>query len=202
MSFTEHDLSDLRDFLLTAPAVVPYIDVQRGVSPPGAIAMRHDIDHDITKALSFARWEEDNGFRSSYFVLTTAPYYEDKTILFECLNEMVKLGHEIGFHNDALCYMDGDVVAAAEYIFTERKAIQDGLDVHYSLLGIADHGGAPHANGDIWEHYTPESLGFEYEAYQLQKTANTYISDNQGRWRSPLKHAQTYMLCHPTWWPV
>ena len=202
MAFNTADLDELRDFLFTAPAVVPYIDVQRGVAPTGAIAMRHDIDHSITKALDFARWEEDNGFRSSYFVLTTAPYYADKTILFECINEMVMLGHEIGFHNDALCHMDGDVVAAAEYIITERKAIQEGLNVHYSLLGIADHGGAPHSNGEIWDHYTPEALGFEYEAYQLQKTANTYISDNQGRWRAPLKHAQTFMLVHPCHWPV
>ena len=85
---------------------------------------------------------------------------------------------------------------------SHKKQIEDSLSTDYSLLGIADHGGSPHTNGDIWNHYTPEYFGFEYEAYQLQKTANTYISDNQGKWRSPLKHAQTYMLVHPTWWPV
>ena len=200
MSFTQTDLEDLEDFL-TQPGTSRYINVARGNSRPGEVALRHDVDHSIEKAHRFAKWEYDRGFVSTYFILTTADYYLDPN-LGNYLSDMVEWGHEIGFHNDALCYMDGDVVAAAAYISQEKSAIEELIEHHYSLLGIADHGGSPHTNGDIWNHYTPEYFGFEYEAYQLQKTANTYISDNQGKWRSPLKHAQTYMLVHPTWWPV
>jgi len=202
MPFTQDDLLDLEKFLKTATEVVPYINVSRGEAKPGSIAMRHDIDHSIEQAYNFALWEHQRGFKSTYFVLTTAPYYEDKVTLFDHLNSMIALGHEIGFHNDAMCHVDGDPLRASDYIIDERKTIQDGLKHHYSLLGVADHGGAPHDNTEIWEHYPPESFGFEYEAYQLQHSTNTYISDNQGRWRNPLEHAQTFMLVHPTWWPV
>ena len=201
MAFTHDDLIDLKDFLMGFNRTVPYIAVARDAAYPGDIALRHDVDHSIVKAHKFAEWEYANGFRSTYFILTTADYYNDPA-LPNYLNDMISWGHEIGFHNDALCAMDGDVVAAADYIHHHKKKIEDSLSTHYSLLGIADHGGSPHTNGDIWNHYTPEFFGFEYEAYQLQRSANTFISDNQGKWRSPLKHAQTYMLIHPTWWPV
>jgi hypothetical protein len=200
MAFTAFDLEDLDNFLSDSDTCT-YIDVARGDVGIGEIALRHDVDHSIEKAHRFAEWESTRNYRSTYFILTTAPYYDDPN-LSTYLNEMIEMGHEIGFHNDALCAVDGDVVAAAEYILHHKKKIEQSLSKHYSLLGVADHGGSPHTNGDIWNHYTPEYFGFEYEAYQLQKTANTYISDNQGKWRSPLKYAQTFMLIHPTWWPV
>jgi hypothetical protein len=201
MAFNDQDLIDLKDFLNESAGTVPYIAVSRDQAFPGEIAIRHDVDHSIEKAHRFAHWEYERNFMSTYFILTTAPYYDDPA-LAGYLDDMISWGHEIGFHNDALCAMDGDIVAAAGYIEMHKYKIEQSLSKHYSLLGIADHGGHPFPNGDIWNHYTPQDLGFEYEAYQLQKTANTYISDNQGTWRSPLKHAQTYMLVHPTWWPV
>lgn len=200
--FTESDLIEFEDFLNYTSAVVPYIDVARGLAPPGSIAMRHDVDHDIVKARRFAEWEELRGFRSSYYILTTAGYYNDKEVLFNCLDAMIDMGHEIGFHNDALSAMDGDVIAAADHIRVERKVIEDGLYRHYSLLGVADHGNRSHVNSDIWKHFTPEALGFEYEAYKLQRSSKTYISDNRGEWSSPLSVVQTYVLTHPIWWPI
>jgi len=202
MVFVKENLYELADFLLAAPATIPYIEVSRNQSPAGSIALRHDVDHSILQALAFARWEESYDFRSTYYVLPTADYWTDKVVLYECINEIVSLGHEIGLHNDALCYTNGDVVEAANQIILWRQEIMENINFHYSILGIADHGGAPHTNGDIWDHYTPEALGFEYEAYQLQRSANTLISDNQGRWRAPLKHAQTFMLVHPIHWPI
>jgi hypothetical protein len=204
MSFTKDDLEDLDAFLMRATQIVPYIDVARGVAPAGSIALRHDVDHSIEKALLFAEWEAKRGYCSTYYVLHSADYYQhDRANTYACCKQIILMGHELGFHNDALCAVGGDVVEAAGLIIEERQRLQEAmLPTHYSVLGIADHGGSPFTNGDIWNTYTPESLGFEYEAYQLQKTANTYISDNQGTWRSPLKHAQTFMLVHPTWWPV
>jgi hypothetical protein len=207
MAFTDEDLEELNEFLQTATKVVPYTDVVRGYAPPGSIAMRHDIDHSLSKAHAFAMWEHDRGYKSSYYVLTTAPYwtkYETHEEEFILLNSMIEMGHEVGFHNDCMNApgVDGNPDKALGYLLQQRKYIHDHITPNYLMTGVADHGGAPHTNGELWEHYPPEAAGFEYEAYQLQKTANTYISDNQGTWRSPLVHAQTYMLVHPTWWPV
>jgi pyruvate dehydrogenase complex dehydrogenase (E1) component len=98
--------------------------------------------------------------------------------------------------------VDGDVVAAASVLLAAKAELRNWIEEHYSILGIADHGGSPHSNGDIWEHYTVESLGFEYEAYQLQRSTTTLLTDNRGQWQRPPKHAQTFMLIHPIWWPV
>lgn len=204
MSFTPYDLDELDAFLSKATEVVPYISVSRGNALPGSIAMRHDIDHSLEKAHRFALWEESRGYRSSYYVLTTASYWSGSKENFKLLDEMVDMGHEIGFHNDAMNApnIDGEVTAAHNYILKQLEVFEEGLTRHYSLLGVADHGGSPYKNGDLWDWYDPQTFGFEYEAYQLQKSTNTYISDNQGKWRSPLKFAQTFMLVHPTWWPV
>lgn len=204
MAFTSYDLEELDVFLAGATDVVPYITVARRNSPPGSIALRHDIDHSLEKAHRFAQWEALRGYRSSYYVLTTADYWKADANDFALLDDMIEMGHEIGFHNDAMNApgVEGDVVKASEYIKEQLYIIEKGLKKHYSLLGVADHGGSPYKNPDLWDWYDPESIGFEYEAYQLQKTSNTYISDNQGKWRSSLKHAQTFMLIHPTWWPV
>ena len=39
------------------------------------IGLRHDVDNDLNKALEFSRTESDLGFRSTYYILHTAPYY-------------------------------------------------------------------------------------------------------------------------------
>lgn len=202
--FTPYDLEELDVFLSSATDVVPYITVARDNAPPGSIALRHDIDHSLEKAHRFAQWESLRGYRSSYFILTTADYWNGDANDFAMLDDIIDMGHEVGFHNDAMNApgVDGDVSKAAKYINEQIDILESGLSKHYSILGCADHGGSPHKNPDLWGFYDPAVFAFEYEAYQLQKSTNTYISDNQGRWRSPLEHAQTFMLVHPTWWPV
>jgi hypothetical protein len=91
VSFTEDDLDNLDAFLKTATAVVPYIDVQRNNAPPGSIAMRHDVDHDINKALRFAEWEAERGYRATYFILHTAQYWSDDPNTEECVQRLVDL---------------------------------------------------------------------------------------------------------------
>lgn len=200
MAFDDAALVTLRDFLREASRVIPYEDVACEASVAGSIAMRHDVDHSIDKAVHFAEWENAHSFKSTYFILHSAPYWDHSDHFKRQVALIDELGHEVGLHNDALCAMEGDMIAAAELLVMRKVELED--IVGHAIGGIADHGGAPHTNGDIWDNYEPDDLGFDYEAYQLQKSTNTYISDNQGRWRSPLRMAQTFMLVHPTWWPV
>ena len=197
-SFNQLSLDNLNKFLASATAVVPYKEAADGTAPPGSVAMRHDVDHDIEKALQFAEWEHHYGYRSTYFLLHSANYYTNNPGFDSAILYLRELGHEIGLHNDALCACDGNLGDAVITIQNELNYLRN----FYPVVGIADHGGSPFKNGDIWNSYTPAQFTLEYEAYQLQKTANTYISDNQGTWRAPLKHAQTFMLIHPIWWSV
>jgi hypothetical protein len=73
------------------------------------IGLRHDIDIDLDVAYKFSKIESNLGFRSTYFILHTAPYYladqnnmavhSDKII--PILKKMQDEKHfEIGWHND------------------------------------------------------------------------------------------------------
>jgi hypothetical protein len=73
------------------------------------IGLRHDVDNDLNIAYNFSETEWKLGFRSTYFILHTAPYYLENPknmgvhsqsiipILKKMQNERK---FEIGFHND------------------------------------------------------------------------------------------------------
>lgn len=62
--------------------------------------IRHDIDHDLDKAITMARLESEYGYRSTYFLLHTAPYWKNGDT--QVIKELVRLGHNVGIHNNAL----------------------------------------------------------------------------------------------------
>lgn len=62
--------------------------------------IRHDVDHDLDKALTMARLESELGYYSTYFLLHTAPYWKNGDT--QAMKELVRLGHGIGIHNNAL----------------------------------------------------------------------------------------------------
>ena len=73
------------------------------------IGLRHDIDNDLNLAFQFSEVESRLGFRSTYFILHTAPYYlansNNKAIHSEKIIPILKTMQdnrhfEIGWHND------------------------------------------------------------------------------------------------------
>lgn len=76
--------------------------------------IRHDVDHDIERALEIARAEQAAGYRSTYYLLTPGSYGEgtnyygtlegdrishDPKLVDRC-KALIDLGHCVGFHND------------------------------------------------------------------------------------------------------
>lgn len=84
--------------------------------PTSAILIRHDVDHDLEKALIMAKVEAEIGIKSSYFLLPPGDYDNDTNYygrifgrqiihdsrLIDVAAEIQSLGHEIGLHNDFL----------------------------------------------------------------------------------------------------
>lgn len=80
------------------------------------LCVRHDVDHDLEKALAMAKVETSLGIRATYYLLPPGDYdkienyyghLEGKRLvqsarLAEVACEIVDLGHEIGLHNDFL----------------------------------------------------------------------------------------------------
>jgi hypothetical protein len=77
-------------------------DAAAGFTDDSMIALRHDVDNAISPAVAMAQWEAERGYRSTYFILHTAPYWQDKDTLQAALEVIADCGHEIGFHINAI----------------------------------------------------------------------------------------------------
>lgn len=151
--FTPPDLDDLdRRLLSLAHRVVRMETIAlNDERAPNVIGLRHDCDNagSLATAVQMARWEHERGYRSSYYILHTSPYWNHPD--FEhMLDEIANYGHEIGIHTDALAESfktgeDPDLIL--------ERAIARLRGLGHKTIGVAGHGnrlcthGAP---GEPW----------------------------------------------------
>jgi hypothetical protein len=137
--FTADDLAELDDkFLIRASNVIAMREIHAGNHDTNAIGMRHDCDagHSLATAVLMAEWEAEHGYRSTYYILHTSPYWLAPGFR-ESLERIVICGHELGIHADAL----------AEYFKTGRdphlilaEAIETLRNYGFPVTGVAGHG--------------------------------------------------------------
>lgn len=223
------DLQVLDGILSQADAVVPMLDVHNGVTGDDVIGLRHDVDdnpYSLQTALKMARWEMDRGYRSTYFLLHTAHYW-DSPDFGNTVVELAEYGHEIGIHANALTVA---LQEGRDPIVVLRESIER-LRQWAPVFGVAGHGdrqcykskfvndeiftecprpemGAPdrtlHGQYDVTLEPTPLSyFGLEYETYRLPR--GRCLSDSGGTWNiDPPEVAsgegQLHILQHPDWW--
>lgn len=101
------------------------------------IALRHDVDHDIDVALEMARIEHDLGYRATYYLLHTAPYWNTPEFFDKSL-ALQEYGHEVGLHVNVLSEwasgsIDDPGARLAELLASLREA---GI----AVSGMASHG--------------------------------------------------------------
>lgn len=142
--FTAEDLAEMDDLLFSrASAVVAMEDVYDGHRDPNAIGLRHDVDgtnhatrEALQTAVKIAEWESERGYRSTYYVLHTAPYWMAPGFA-AALDRIAELGHEIGIHADSLAEglkngRDPDQIL--------DEAIGTLRDLGFRIRGVAGHG--------------------------------------------------------------
>ena len=102
------------------------------------IGLRHDCDagHSLATAVKMARWEQERGYRSTYYILHTSPYWHYPNFR-EMLDDIAECGHEIGIHADALAEAlktggDPDVILL--------EAITELRSYGFPVTGVAGHG--------------------------------------------------------------
>jgi hypothetical protein len=226
--FQPDDLEDLDALLARAHAVVPMREIAAGLPSAGVIGLRHDVDNTISEAVAFAQWEAERGYRATYYILHTAPYWLMKDTLAEALEVIADCGHEIGFHVNAIAEAlrtNGDPV----------KILADEVDelrsFGYPVTGVVAHGDPLcHSVGFVNDEMFTESarpsygapdrllghlqlqpvsrthFGFEYDPNWLPR--GNYISDSGGEWSQPFDEVaaawptqgQLHMLIHACWW--
>ncbi len=224
--FQPDDLEALDDLLGLATAVVPMADIYDGADDRRIIGLRHDVDNVIEPAVEFALWEADRGYRSTYYILHTAPYWDDKRLLTDSLETIAGLGHEIGIHNNAIAeatrtgrdprlILVEAIVELTGYGYKPRGTVAHGDPACYG----AD-GNVRFVNDQLFTECPrpryllptePVSLArfdLEYDANWLGRSA--YLSDSGGLWstpgfdqtrnRFPPADGQLHVLIHPDWW--
>jgi hypothetical protein len=205
---------------LAGREVVPMREFARGA---GDLALRHDVDSRLDSALELARLEHDRRLRATYFVLHTAPYWDDAGLL-PSLRRLQELGHEVGFHNDLVTLQRLEGVDAATYLRDQLARLRAaGMEI----VGAAAHGspwchrlgfhnnyvfvgwdepvpGFP--STEVPQKLDPADFGLEYEAYHVPR--DVYFSDStfvDGRRAHPAdlpleQGKRTIVLVHPCHW--
>jgi hypothetical protein len=208
--FQPADLADLDERLLAhAIAVIPMADVAAGQRRRRVIGLRHDVDNSIEPAVAFAEWEAELGYRSTYFILHTAPYWRDKPLLRRSLDRIAQCGHELGIHNNAIA---AALLTGNEPAAILEQAIAELRGYGFDIRGTVAHGDPlcygpdrtlRFVNDEIFDEcarptlgdssrrigaatITPAplaELGLDYDANWVGP--RTYLSDSGGRWSDP-----------------
>ena len=207
MTFLPADLDALDGLLDRASTVVAMEDVADGLTDQLAIGMRHDCDNVIDTAVRMAEWEARRGYRSTYYILHTSPYWQDKPLLKHSLDVIASYGHEIGIHNNAVTVAlqtgrdPAEVLreAAAElrsYGHVVRSTVGHGdalcnvvrycNDEIFDTCARPGFGGFPdrtleHRGRRVTLRPRPMSeYGFDFDSIWLPR--GDYLSDSGGTW--------------------
>lgn len=208
--FQPQDLAELDDRLLDrALAVVTMAEVHAGIRNHQVVGLRHDVDNVIEPAVRFAEWEAERGYRSTYYILHTAPYWQDKLLLQMSLERICELGHEIGIHNNAVAasLVEG---RAPEYILSD--AVEELRGYGFVIRGTVAHGDSRcyadasklrFVNDEMFRECPRPTIGHpnrEIGGYQLGRVSlddfdlaydanwvgtRSYLSDSGGVWSQP-----------------
>jgi hypothetical protein len=205
-------------------------------SDPGkGILLRHDVDTNLDKAVRMAEREAgmgvnlnqvmfDHGYKpivkSTYFILNTAKYWQSEELI-PAVKYIQSLGHEIGWHNNAI----------AEHIKTGKNLTDCIVDplMHLRENGIKISGSAAHGDGlckeygyinyNIFGFKTPgwdwyNIGGFDMSIFRLQYEAyhvpyDDYLADSYTGWDGDInkirdwdKNGRYQVLIHPHVWRI
>lgn len=232
MTFNASDLEQLDRLLLSrARAVISLREVHAGNHSPDTIALRHDVDDNtgsFENAQNLARWEAKRGYRSTYYVLHTARYWNNQPFFRAGLEEIALAGHEIGIHVNAIAHA---LWTGSDPVEVLHAAIDELRSWGHTITGAASHGEQPvckeagFTNYDLFtiagrksttltyrgrtltlDPMPLEAFGLSYEAYHIHRTK--YLTDTGGTWKPGLEDfalahdfkGQVQVLQHPDWW--
>lgn len=164
--------------------------------------LRHDIDYDISKAVSLARVENELNMQSTYFVLLKSDFYNTLSLKsIEQLHVILDYGHEIGLHFDEVSYPDiKSPQEAIKYIREEAEILGKTLGCRISTVSM----------------HRPSKMILEADL-EIPEMINSYgqtffhdfkyISDSRRRWREDIdsiieseEYSRLHILTHAFWY--
>jgi len=157
-----------------------YFDIRRLMDYGDPISksiclLRHDIDHDLNKALQLGKIEYSLGIQATYFVLHDAKYYGNNDFIKKCL-DLQNMGHEIGFHNNI-------VTTSIKTGHNIKELFEKELDYlrknNINIFGTAAHGDTVcrnlnYTNYEIFKECTPPYTNRKNQL-KIEKNVNKVI---------------------------
>jgi hypothetical protein len=140
------------------------------------IVLRHDVDARPQNSLAFARIQSEMGIKGTYYFRMVPQSYDGNII-----EEMVSLGHEVGYHYETMDTCNGNVDKA----YDEFCRNLDKFSRLTPIQTISMHGSpmSPYDNREIWKKYDYKKLGIIAEPYfDINFNELYYITDTGRRW--------------------
>lgn len=128
---------DFEHYLSHLGPTVPVSALHSDPYSQGLCALRHDVDHDLDIALEMANREHEMGVQATYFILPSAPYWDDPRLIDKCL-QLQDYGHEVGLHVNSMAeWAAGAIDDPEEALRTQLARLRGG---GVTILGISAHG--------------------------------------------------------------
>lgn len=145
--------------------------------PKRFILMRHDIDRAAKNALKIASIEEEFGIRATYYFRATK-----KTFVPTIIQDIENMGHEIGYHYEALSRTNGNIGKAIKLFENDVNKFRNICN----LKTICMHGAvlSRHDGRDLWKYYDFRDFGLTGEAYLSAGENLNYFTDTGRGWHS------------------
>ncbi|MHB8104698.1 MAG: glycosyltransferase family 2 protein [Dehalococcoidales bacterium] len=143
------------------------------------IILRHDVDRKLRNAIQMAELEHRLGLTSTYYFRMTKSCFQP-----EIIRAIAELGHEIGYHYEALDKAKGNNEKAIKIFESELNKLRQVAEVKT----ICMHGNplTKWDNRDLWSKYNFTSYGLLGEAY-LSLNNVVYLSDTGRTWGAKYK---------------
>ncbi len=140
------------------------------------VVMRHDVDELAWNALKMARLENELGVKASYFFRIVK-----QSNVPEVIEQIVQLGHEVGYHYEDLALCAGDERRAVESFKKNLEYFRN----YYPVKSVCMHGSSTSKfdNRLLWENHTLSEfdlIGEPYLSIDFDKVF--YLTDTGYAW--------------------
>jgi hypothetical protein len=174
--FTMAKYGELCRVLLGA-GYTPVTVYQYLTEPPcgRTVVLRHDVDRKPENALKMAELEHALGVTSTYY------FRHPHTFIPEIIEQVLSLGHEVGYHYEVLAKARGDYEEAIDLFARELEEFRSLCDVRT----ICMHGSplSRYDNRDLWKRYDFGEFGIAGEAYLSMAGKDLrYLTDTGRNW--------------------
>ena len=140
------------------------------------VIFRHDVDRAPEQALVIAQEEAKLNINSTYYFRSI-----QNVFITEIIQEIAKLGHEIGYHYETLAECKGDFKKAID-LFEKELTMFRTL---YPVTTISMHGRplSKFDNRDLWKKFNFTDYGITGECYlSIDYSKVLYLSDTGRTW--------------------